>query len=147
MAAEVQRRNEYDVTNQINTTDPQLVSEAVCRIYQDLYQQDSARNLPQTFTDLARLYRGEYPSFHECDTDYHDLQHVLDVTLATARLLNGYERGAHRPEQQEREEEDVLHHRRTSSAPAADSIDCTESTLSGEQATATPKRSTLKRGS
>ena len=89
MAAEAQRRSDYDVTNQINTTDPQHVSEAVCRIYQDLYQQDTARNLPQAFTDLARLYRGEYPGFHECDTDYHDLQHVLDVTLGMARLLDG----------------------------------------------------------
>ncbi|HEY7658644.1 MAG TPA: HD domain-containing protein [Burkholderiales bacterium] len=89
MAAEAQRRNEYDVTNQINTTDPQHVSEAVCRIYQDLYQQDTAHNLPQAFTDLARLYRGENPAFHECDTDYHDLQHVLDVTLGMARLLDG----------------------------------------------------------
>jgi len=89
MAVEAHRRNEFDVTNRINTTDPQLVSEAVCRIYQDLYQQDTARNLPQAFTDLARLYRGEYPGFHECDTDYHDVQHVLDVTLGMARLLDG----------------------------------------------------------
>jgi len=89
MAAEAHRRNEFDVTNRINTTDPQLVSEAVCRIYQDLYQQDTARNLPQAFTDLARLYRGEFPGFHECDTDYHDVQHVLDVTLGMARLLDG----------------------------------------------------------
>ena len=89
MAAEAYRRSDYDVTNRINTTDPQLVSQAVCRIYQDLFQQDTARNLPQTFTDLAHLYRGEYPGFHECDTDYHDIQHVLDVTLGMARLLDG----------------------------------------------------------
>jgi hypothetical protein len=89
MAAEAQRRSDYDVTNRINTTDPQIVSEAVCGIYRNLYQQDTARNLPQAFTDLARLYRGEYPGFRECDTDYHDLQHVLDVTLGMARLLDG----------------------------------------------------------
>ncbi|HSB47882.1 MAG TPA: hypothetical protein VLD15_00035 [Burkholderiales bacterium] len=89
MASEAHRRNDYDVTNRINTTDPQIVSEAVCRIYQDLYQQDTARNLPQAFTDLGLLYRGEFPGFHECDTDYHDIQHVLDVTLGMARLLDG----------------------------------------------------------
>lgn len=89
MPAEAHRRNDYDVTNRINTTDPQLVSREVCRIYQELYQQDTARNLPQAFTDLARLYRGEYPGFLECDTDYHDVQHVLDVTLGMARLLDG----------------------------------------------------------
>src|SRR6185503_7320491 len=26
---------------------------------------------------------------HECDTDYHDVQHVLDVTLGMARLMDG----------------------------------------------------------
>jgi hypothetical protein len=94
MTAETQRRSDYDVTNRINTTDPQIVSEAVCGIYRELYQQDTARNLPQAFTDLARLYRGEYPGYRECDTDYHDLQHVLDVTLGMARLLDGCVRAA-----------------------------------------------------
>jgi len=89
MATELHRRNDYDVTNRINTTDPQVVSHAVCRIYEDLYQEDNPHNLAQAFTDLARLYRGEYPGFHECDTDYHDVQHVLDVTLGMARLLDG----------------------------------------------------------
>ena len=89
MATELYRRNDYDVTNRINTTDPPVVSNAVCRIYQDLYQEDNPHNLAQAFTDLARLYRGEYPGFHECDTDYHDVQHVLDVTLGMARLLDG----------------------------------------------------------
>jgi hypothetical protein len=89
MAAELHRRNDYDVTNRINTTDPQVVSEAVCRIYQELYQEDNPHNLAQAFTDLARLYRGEYPGFYECDTDYHDIQHVLEVTLGMARLLDG----------------------------------------------------------
>jgi len=94
MTAETQRRSDYDVTNRINTTDPKIVSEAVCGIYRNLYQQDTARNLPQAFADLARLYRGEYPGFRECDTDYHDLQHVLDVTLGMARLLDGCVRAA-----------------------------------------------------
>lgn len=84
-----ERRNEYDVTNSVNTTDAQDVSQTVCCIYQDLYQQDAPKNLNQAFTDLGRLYRGEYPGFHECETNYHNFQHVLDVTLAMARLLNG----------------------------------------------------------
>jgi hypothetical protein len=84
-----ERRNDYDVTNSVNTTDPQNVSREVCRIYQDLYQQDTPQNLGKAFADLGRLYQGEYPGYHECDTDYHDVQHVLDVTLGMARLMNG----------------------------------------------------------
>ena len=89
MAAEARRRSDYDVTNRINTTDSKVVSQEVCRVYQELYQQDTARNLPQAFSDLGRLYRGDFPGFRECDTDYHDIQHVLDVTLGMARLLDG----------------------------------------------------------
>jgi hypothetical protein len=84
-----ERRNDYDVTNLVNTTSPEQVSREVCGIYQKLYERDTPRNLAQAFVDLARLYRGEYPGFHECDTGYHDSQHVLDVTLAMARLLDG----------------------------------------------------------
>jgi len=84
-----ERRNDYDVTNRVNTTDPQDVSQEICRIYQDLYQQSTPQKLDVAFSDLSRLYRGEHAGFHECDTDYHDVQHVLDVTLGMARLMDG----------------------------------------------------------
>ena len=34
------------------------------------------------------------PAYAPCDTGYHDLQHIMDVTLASARLMDGYERSA-----------------------------------------------------
>jgi len=85
----VHRRNEFDVTNRIDTTKPGQVAAAVCDIYQSLYQAESSPMLKQAFDDLARLYRGEMPGYHACDTGYHDVQHVLDVTLAMARLMDG----------------------------------------------------------
>lgn len=84
-----ERRNDYDVTNRVNTTDPQDVSKEVARIYEGLYQQATPANLGGAFTDLGSLYRGECAGYHECDTDYHDIQHVLDVTLGMARLMDG----------------------------------------------------------
>ncbi|MEO7726699.1 MAG: hypothetical protein ABIS45_05555 [Burkholderiales bacterium] len=89
----VSRSNEYDVSLEVKTTDPQAVNEEIDRIYRELYQGASTDQLDQAFRDMALLYRGEYPGFHSCDTAYHDTQHVLDVTLAMARLINGYERG------------------------------------------------------
>lgn len=83
------RRNEYDVTNSVNTTDSRQVSEVACLIYRDLYQQDTVGKFRQASDDLVCLYRGEYPGYHECDTGYHDIQHVMDVTLAMARLMDG----------------------------------------------------------
>ena len=89
------RRNEYDVANRVNTTDPDAVSREVCGIYQDLYQAADARSIVQAFHDITLLYRGEYPGYHACDTSYHDIQHLLDVTLAMARLMDGAVRASH----------------------------------------------------
>ena len=86
------RGNEFDVSCRVNTTDPGVVSSEVNRIYLDLYPGASASQLDRAFEDLSALYRGTLPGYHACDTAYHDIQHVLDVTLATARLIDGYER-------------------------------------------------------
>src|SRR5712664_824771 len=44
------------------------------------------------YTTLFRSVTGDQPGYHACDTAYHDVQHVLEVTLAMARLIDGYER-------------------------------------------------------
>ena len=88
------RRSEFDVTNRIDTTEPGAVAGETGGIYERLYQREVPANLAQAFDDLARLYRGEFPGYHPCDTDYHDIQHVLDVTLAMARLMDGCVRSA-----------------------------------------------------
>jgi len=85
------RRNDYDVSNSIQTTDPAAVAREVVRLFKGLYEVP-APELERAFRDAAALYRGEHPEYHACDTEYHDLQHVLDVTLAMARLMDGYQR-------------------------------------------------------
>lgn len=86
------RRNSFDVANIVNVTDPASVSDAVQCIFLDLYPYASTDILKNAVNELTRMYRGEHPDFVACDTGYHDLQHILDVTLASARLLDGYER-------------------------------------------------------
>jgi hypothetical protein len=86
------RRNDHDVTNTVNTTEPQEVHGEISQIFQDLYPSESTAALDHSFLDMSRIFKGEHPRFHACDTAYHDLQHTLDVTLAMARLMNGYER-------------------------------------------------------
>ena len=86
------RRNEYDVTDKIRTTDLNQVAGEVQRLYHGLYNGKPATAIQRAFGDLGRLYRGDHPEYLPCDTEYHDIQHVLDVTLAMARLMDGYER-------------------------------------------------------
>src|SRR5438445_12725219 len=87
------RGNEYDVSCRVNTTDSAIVNSEVNQIFQELYPGTSIAQIDQAFGDLSALQRGERPGYHGCDTAYHDIQHVLDVTLAMARLIDGYERG------------------------------------------------------
>jgi hypothetical protein len=92
------RRSEYDVTNQVTTTEPSSVHAEVRRIYLELYPLAPTDTLRRAFDDCARLFRGEYPGYRACDTGYHNLQHTLDVSLAMARLMDGYERSRGRGE-------------------------------------------------
>jgi len=86
------RRNDHDVTDKIRTTDLDQVSAEVARLYHGLYNGTPANAIERAFDDLGKLYRGEHPDYLPCDTAYHDIQHVLDVTLAMARLMDGYQR-------------------------------------------------------
>ncbi len=86
------RRSDHDVTDSIRTTDPTAVRDEVARIYVDLYGGRAPQLIRRLFVDVARFYAGRDPRYYACDTGYHDIQHVLDVTLAMARMMDGYER-------------------------------------------------------
>ena len=86
------RRSDYDVTNSLNTTDSTAVNVEVNRIFTQLYPREETGQIDQAFRDTIALYQGRFAGFRGCDTAYHDIQHVLDVTLAMARLVDGYER-------------------------------------------------------
>ncbi|HEX6550252.1 MAG TPA: hypothetical protein VF117_06225 [Gammaproteobacteria bacterium] len=88
------RRSNYDVTNVVQVSVPEQVADAVAAIYAELYPRASLKPLQRAFADFDRLFRGEDPDFHGCDTEYHDLQHSLDVTLALARHIDGHERSS-----------------------------------------------------
>ena len=87
------RRSDFDITDRIRTTDPIDVGDEVLRLYLGLYPGGEVRPMARAFKDLSLLYHGKHPDYHPCDTEYHDIQHVLDVTLTMARLLDGYARG------------------------------------------------------
>ncbi len=86
------RRSDFDITDKINTTDPIEVCDHVVGLFDALYPGGNSRPLQRAFADLSQMYHGKHPDYHPCDTEYHDIQHVLDVTLAMARLLDGYQR-------------------------------------------------------
>ncbi len=83
------RSSRYDVTNLVDTTNAGSVSFQVAQIFGDLYQREFPADMLRVFADIGRLYRGEFPGYHACETGYHDIQHILEVTLAMSRLMDG----------------------------------------------------------
>jgi len=86
------RRNDYDVTNTVQVSNPAAVRDAVHELFSQTFPGASFDKLWLAFYDFERLFTGRYPGYKGCDTTYHDVQHTLDMTLAVARLVAGYER-------------------------------------------------------
>ena len=92
------RRNDYDVTNTVQVSSPASVRNAVHELFSETFPGMSSDKLWLAFYDFERLFTGRYPGYTGCDTTYHDMQHTLDMTLAVARLIVGYERSVEPPD-------------------------------------------------
>jgi hypothetical protein len=85
------RRNDYDVTNSVQVSSTAAVSEAVRELFASAWPGEPFDRVATAFEEFERLFSGRMPGYHGVDTVYHDRQHSLDMTLAMARLLVGYE--------------------------------------------------------
>lgn len=86
------RAGHMDVSNTVDVSDPDVVASVAVGILERSYPGADISPVAILFRDFARLYRGQYPGYRGCDVPYHNIQHVLDVTLAMVRLIDGYER-------------------------------------------------------
>lgn len=88
------RRNDYDVTNTVQVSSTAAVTRAVRELFTGIWPGESFDRVAIAFEEFDRLFAGRMPGYHGVDTVYHDRQHSLDMTLAMARLLAGYESSA-----------------------------------------------------
>lgn len=85
------RRSDFDVTDTVRVSSPAAVRDAIRVLFDVTHPGASFDTLWIAFHDFERLFKGDMPGFLGCDTVYHDTLHTLDMTLAMARLLSGYE--------------------------------------------------------
>ena len=85
------RRNDFDVTNTVHVSSATAVRDAVSELFRHTFPNAAFDVLWVAFHDFDRLFSGRWDGYQGCDTVYHDKQHSLDMTLAMARLLTGYE--------------------------------------------------------
>lgn len=88
------RRSDYDVTDTVQVSSPAAVRAAVLELYARTWPGAGLATLETATHDFEKLFTGTMPGYLGVDTVYHDMQHSLDVVLATARLLAGHERVA-----------------------------------------------------
>ncbi|MFL6604342.1 MAG: hypothetical protein ACJ8R9_23825 [Steroidobacteraceae bacterium] len=86
------RRSDFDVTNTVQVSSPEAVFGAIRTLFEPTWPTLSLKPLEDAFAYFERLFAGDVPGYMGVDTVYHDRQHTLDITLALARLLVGYER-------------------------------------------------------
>jgi hypothetical protein len=73
----------------IDRSEPVNVLNEVRRFYSSVYDRDSFTVIERSFMLITALFRGDFPGYKKCSTQYHDLDHTLDAFLATARILDG----------------------------------------------------------
>ncbi len=86
------RRSDFDVTNTVQVSSADAVLAAIRTLFEPTWPALSMAPLEAAFEHFERLFAGDVPGYLGVDTVYHDRQHTLDITLALARLLVGYER-------------------------------------------------------
>jgi hypothetical protein len=86
------RRSDFDVTNTVQVSSPHAVAAEVRNLFEPTWPALSFEPLDRAFRHFEQLFAGEVPGYCGVDTVYHDRQHTLDITLALARLIVGYER-------------------------------------------------------
>lgn len=85
--------HQLDISLSVCISEASSVCDAVRGIFLTRFpgQENEFAVIETMFKDIDSMYHGTLPGYCACDTDYHDLRHILDVTLAAARLYDGYE--------------------------------------------------------
>jgi len=73
----------------ILTNSPNIVLEEVQLILDLISPNFDSVPVTSAFNMAVSLYRGTYPGYQACNTEYHDLRHITDTFLAMARLIHG----------------------------------------------------------
>ena len=80
---------EMQLSRIVNMENPQSVLDEVRAIVIMMFEEFDFDILNHIFKDIMRLFRGKYPGYRKCNTEYHNLKHTTDTFLAMARLVHG----------------------------------------------------------
>ena len=73
----------------VDMESPDKVLKEALFILQLIDQDFNLGPITSAFHKTVGLYKGEWPAYQACNTEFHDLRHVTDTFLAMARLIHG----------------------------------------------------------
>jgi hypothetical protein len=81
--------NEKEVYHLIIIKSPETAISEIRDLLADLPDGVPSVDVEQSFWTAVHLYRGEFPGFRACNTEYHNLAHALQTFMTMGRLLHG----------------------------------------------------------
>jgi hypothetical protein len=81
---------ELQLAQIVDSHDFTSVAEETFRIFLYHYSDDASLRLRLAYEQIRALFEGDFPGYRACLAEYHDFRHTMDIVLATARLLDGY---------------------------------------------------------
>ena len=78
------------LSNLIELGNPTHILKEVRIIISPLIPEFDFKAFNHIFYDIIRLFRGKFPGYQKCNTDYHDINHTTKSLITMARLIHGY---------------------------------------------------------
>jgi HD superfamily phosphodiesterase len=66
-------------------------------IYRNNYSESNIERIGKVFYDMIDLFTGRMEGYYKCDTKYHDLEHTLETTRITAKIINNWNKSRQLP--------------------------------------------------
>ena len=73
----------------VDTADPACVLAEVRAVADLCWPLMDMGPVERVHADVVALFKGGYPGYRACTTEYHDLRHTMDVFMAMARIMHG----------------------------------------------------------
>lgn len=85
----MKENHDVQLAKLVDTSSPERILGEVKKIYSGLFPARGFAPVKRNFGIIGKLFRGRFPGYRSCNTEYHDLGHTADALLATARLVDG----------------------------------------------------------
>lgn len=86
----MERQRDIQLSECVDVNDPASALRECRALWYERWPEAGFSPVAALFDSVHAVFRGAYPGYHACDTDYHDLHHTLAVFAASARLLDGW---------------------------------------------------------